>query len=159
MNCAQSLVAGTAGGLLATGKSLFFFAFLHKFVTDCLLLSVLVVAALYPVELIKTRMQVIDHQQQYRSFVQALRSIIQKEGPLSLYHGFTPAMVAASGSWGGYFYFYERSKRRKLSAQLHDTLASSEPEKYSKLGPFDHVSCLCSVFYVKWFLTCCCCRC
>ncbi len=80
-------------------------------------------------------MQVIDHQRQYRSFVEAIRCVVQREGIRSLYNGMSPALVAASGSWGGYFYFYERSKRRKISAQLHDTL-----EENTKLGPADHVS-------------------
>eukprot|EP01039_Chlorochromonas_danica_P008501 gene8501-9371_t len=86
----QHLIAGTMGGLVST-------------------------VSLYPLELVKTRMQVIDDKAVYRSFTQAVRSIVQSEGVVGLYSGLVPAVVASSGSWGGYFFFYESSKRRKLS--------------------------------------------
>lgn len=73
-------------------------------------------------------MQVIDDKVVYRSFTQAVRSVVQSEGVVGLYRGLVPAIVASSGSWGGYFFFYESSKRRKLS------------HKPEGLNSVDHVS-------------------
>lgn len=74
---------------------------------------------LYPIELIKTRMQVInDSTEVYRSFTKGLRTVYLKEGIKGLYQGITPALIASSGSWGGYFYFYELSKQRKTKYLL-----------------------------------------
>jgi hypothetical protein len=92
--------------------------------------------ALYPLELIKTRMQVIDTKDQiYRHFVQSVRTVVREEGVRGLYQGMSPALFAASGSWGGYFYFYEKSKTRKLDSR-HLTGDSMEA-----LSSTDHVSC------------------
>jgi solute carrier family 25 (mitochondrial folate transporter), member 32 len=70
---------------------------------------------LYPLELLKIRMQVTDGTSgAYRSLRGAFRSVLQNEGIKGLYKGMTPGVIASTGSWGGYFYFYELSKRRKL---------------------------------------------
>jgi hypothetical protein len=96
------LIAGTLGGTAATGL-------------------------LYPLELIKTRMQVIDDSSGvYRSLRKAFTTVLRKEGVEGLYSGVGPAVFAAAGSWGGYFYFYEQSKERKkqylpMGAQLQTT--------------------------------------
>mmetsp|Transcript_7346 Transcript_7346/g.16081 ORF Transcript_7346/g.16081 Transcript_7346/m.16081 type:complete len:292 (+) Transcript_7346:242-1117(+) len=96
------MVAGTLGGTAATGL-------------------------LYPLELIKTRMQVIDDSSGvYRSLRKAFTTVLRKEGVEGLYSGVGPAVFAAAGSWGGYFYFYEQSKERKkqylpMGAQLQTT--------------------------------------
>lgn len=66
----------------------------------------------------------------YRSFFRSCRLVLQTEGPKGFFKGVTPAMIAASGSWGGYFYFYEWSKSRKLM----------DSEVGSKLGTLSHVS-------------------
>lgn len=97
----KHLLAGTSGGLIAT-------------------------AALYPLELVKTRMQVLAD---YKSILQSFKVVLGEEGFRGLYQGMTPALIAASGSWGGYFYFYELSKARKL--------ANKGPT--SKLGTIDHL--------------------
>lgn len=74
-------------------------------------------------------MQVIDGQDQaYRSLRTSLRIVIKNEGLRGLYQGMAPAMFAASGSWGGYFYFYEASKERKVK------------NRAGKLNSVDHVS-------------------
>jgi hypothetical protein len=84
------LIAGTCGGLVST-------------------------VALYPLELIKTRMQVIDSSDgAYRSLRSSFRQVMRSEGPKGFFQGMSPAVLGASGSWGGYFYFYEASKKRKL---------------------------------------------
>lgn len=90
---AHHLIAGTMGGLAST-------------------------ACLYPLELVKTRMQVIDDGTDvYRSFSKAFRTVLSKEGVKGFYSGVAPALIASAGSWGGYFYFYELSKERKLRAR------------------------------------------
>ncbi len=54
----------------------------------------------------------------YRSFSKSIVSVFKNEGVKGFYQGVTPALFAASGSWGGYFYFYEKSKTRKLSKKV-----------------------------------------
>ena len=89
--------------------------------------------SLYPLELVKTRMQVAGEQQKvYRSMIQSSKTIFKNERIKGFYQGVTPALFAASGSWGGYFLAYESSKQRKLSGRLDG----------SQLGGVDHVSVL-----------------
>lgn len=76
---------------------------------------------LYPLELVKTRMQVTDRSSRaYKSVFTTFRTVLSHEGFLGLYRGITPALVAASGSWGGYFYLYELSKKRRLEYRQRD---------------------------------------
>jgi solute carrier family 25 folate transporter 32 len=109
----EHLVAGTMGGLVATGL-------------------------LYPLELVKTRMQVLaTYDTMYLSF----KKVLEKEGVRGFYKGMTPSVIAASGSWGGYFYFYEQSKARKLrnyESLLSDSKSGSQSPK---LGTVDHLLC------------------
>lgn len=59
-------------------------------------------------------MQVIDGKNnEYRTLRSSMRVVLKNEGLRGFYQGMAPALFAASGSWGGYFYFYELSKRRK----------------------------------------------
>lgn len=85
---------------------------------------------LYPLELIKTRMQVQDSGKgTYSSINSSIRVVLEKEGFRGLYQGLTPAILGACGSWGGYFYFYEMAKKRKLSQRT----------KNDKLQTVDHL--------------------
>lgn len=68
--------------------------------------------------------------QAYRSLSKSITSILQNEGVRGFYNGVTPALFAASGSWGGYFLLYELSKERKLK---------NRPSGL-KLGTTDHVN-------------------
>jgi solute carrier family 25 folate transporter 32 len=87
-------------------------------------------AGLYPLELIKTRMQVQDSGKgTYRSINSSIRVVLEKEGFRGLYQGLTPAILGACGSWGGYFYFYEMAKKRKLAQRT----------KNDKLQTVDHL--------------------
>jgi hypothetical protein len=87
-------------------------------------------AAFYPLELLKTRMQVISKSHAaYRNALSSLQSVVRLEGVLGLYKGLAPGLLASGGSWGGYFFLYENSKSRKLS-QSGDRA----------LGAADHVS-------------------
>jgi solute carrier family 25 (mitochondrial folate transporter), member 32 len=89
---------------------------------------------LYPLDLIKVRFQVHDgtggaYQNVWRSFWEIKRN----EGFRGLYSGVIPAVLANSLSWGGYFYFYENSKRRKQ----HALVKSSSGRR--SLGTTDHL--------------------
>jgi solute carrier family 25 folate transporter 32 len=60
--------------------------------------------------------------------------VLSLEGVRGFYRGMSPAVVASSIAWGGYFYFYEISKGRKLRA-------STNPDGSSgKLGTWDIVT-------------------
>lgn len=85
---------------------------------------------LYPLELLKTRMQVIESSGVLKagSMYNATRTILSNEGVRGLYQGVTPAIVASSGSWGAYFYLYEASKLRRKNSSA------------ASLGVSDHVS-------------------
>ena len=84
----RHLVAGTVAGGMAT-------------------------ATLYPLDLVKTRLQV---QQERRGIVSAMRNIVQREGVRGLYQGLGPALLGNTVTWGGYFFFYEAAKQRKLGS-------------------------------------------
>lgn len=71
---------------------------------------------LYPLELLKIRMQVVESAKSpYRSFSSAFKTVIKGEGVNGLYKGMLPACIAAAGAWGGYFFFYEHAKKRMLA--------------------------------------------
>ena len=90
---------------------------------------------LYPLELVKTRMQVIEssgttmQSRGYHSMHSATRTVLAKEGFLGLYQGLFPAVIASAGSWGFYFLLYENSKQRKLRSFENGT----------KLSTIDHL--------------------
>eukprot|EP01038_Epipyxis_sp_PR26KG_P006268 gene6268-8632_t len=115
----QHLIAGTAGGFVST-------------------------ALLYPLELIKTRMQVVELSQNnmYRSVFSSYRAIVSLEGIGGFYKGITPALIATSCSWGGYFYFYENSKNRKLLNKYNNINPINQTKSninYNKLNTVDHL--------------------
>jgi solute carrier family 25 folate transporter 32 len=84
-------------------------------------------------------MQVIDTPDHvYRTVRRALPAVIKNEGIRGLYQGLTPAIVAASGSWGGYFYFYEASKKRKLEYYRENHIEYAH--KIQGLSTTDYVS-------------------
>lgn len=149
----EHMIAGTAGGLIST-------------------------VALYPLELIKTRFQVLEGkgrgamfgerirsilsmrsfspspaviQQEQYTLISALRIVLKNEGIVGLYRGLLPSLIASSGSWGGYFYFYEQSKARRLKSIQNEqqkrqdaqiaagtTISSNANENVTKLGTVDH---------------------
>ncbi|KAK9808587.1 hypothetical protein WJX72_000133 [[Myrmecia] bisecta] len=86
---------------------------------------------LHPLDVIKTRLQVQDGIKgvlpAYRGTRDALRCILQEEGPRALYSGLSPALLGAGLSWGIYFAAYNQAKQRyqkwlnqpRLSAPLH----------------------------------------
>lgn len=76
---------------------------------------------LYPLDLIKVRLQVNEDPRSSKSSsaatkprlssMQMCRVIVRHEGILGLYQGMIPAVVGSSVSWGGYFFVYEGLKR------------------------------------------------
>lgn len=79
--------------------------------------------ALYPLDLIKVRLQVNENSLSSNnpasasaakprlSSMQMFRVIVRHEGIMGLYQGLIPAVVGSSVSWGGYFFVYEGLKR------------------------------------------------
>ncbi|XP_007046811.2 PREDICTED: folate transporter 1, chloroplastic isoform X1 [Theobroma cacao] len=88
------------------------------------------VAAMYPLDIVRTRFQVNDgratNYPTYKNTAHAIFTITRLEGLKGLYSGFFPAVLGSTVSWGLYFFFYGRAKQRysknreeKLSPALH----------------------------------------
>ncbi|KAJ6832459.1 folate transporter 1, chloroplastic [Iris pallida] len=76
------------------------------------------VAALHPLDVVRTRFQVSNGRPSssalYRNTGHAIYSIARTEGLRGLYAGFYPAVFGSTISWGLYFFFYSRAKQRYL---------------------------------------------
>ncbi|KAL9181883.1 hypothetical protein ACHAXT_012226 [Thalassiosira profunda] len=98
---------------------------------------------LYPLDLIKVRMQVDERRRGSvlnsaastdarvaatpagctpkaaadapRTICTTVKGVIRHEGYLGLYRGLTPAIIGSAASWGGFFILYEETKRRMLA--------------------------------------------
>ncbi|WIA37881.1 hypothetical protein OEZ86_014728 [Tetradesmus obliquus] len=72
------------------------------------------VLLLHPFDVVKTRLQVQDGLPgalpAYRGTVDAVRTIVAREGWLGLYAGLAPSLLGSTVSWGAYLYLYERLK-------------------------------------------------
>lgn len=75
--------------------------------------------SLYPLDLIKVRMQVNEASNPESSkrraglnFVRVFRAVVRQEGVSGLYQGLTPGLIGSAVSWGGYFFVYEGMKQR-----------------------------------------------
>ncbi|KMT09479.1 hypothetical protein BVRB_6g129500 isoform B [Beta vulgaris subsp. vulgaris] len=88
------------------------------------------VAVMHPLDVVRTRFQVNDGRianlPTYKNTPQALFTIARSEGLRGLYAGFSPAVLGSSVSWGLFFFFYSRAKKRyshdteeKLSPRFH----------------------------------------
>ncbi|KAA3479616.1 folate transporter 1, chloroplastic isoform X2 [Gossypium australe] len=88
------------------------------------------VAAMYPLDIVRTRFQVNDGRvtnfPAYKNTAHAIFTITRLEGLKGLYAGFFPAVLGSTVSWGLYFFFYGRAKQRysknreeKLSSGHH----------------------------------------
>ncbi|TYG49592.1 hypothetical protein ES288_D10G106200v1 [Gossypium darwinii] len=85
------------------------------------------VAAMYPLDIVRTRFQGPPHQfPAYKNTAHAIFTITRLEGLKGLYAGFLPAVLGSTVSWGLYFFFYGRAKQRysknreeKLSSGHH----------------------------------------
>ena len=79
--------------------------------------KVLALVALYPVNVVKTRLQEQRGQGEYRGLRQALRLIIEREGVRGLYKGLGPAMWRLSINSALFFGLYETAKLPLLRIQ------------------------------------------
>jgi len=117
---------------------------------------------LYPLDLVKVRLQVNEHSlkepipasvsttsssstwipnRPKRTMIGTLRHVIKNEGLVGIYQGLTPALIGSAASWGGYFFFYESIKQQMM--QRHRTLQNLEPTQYVQLSPMDNFTAAC----------------
>jgi len=111
---------------------------------------------LYPLDLIKVRMQVSESQaiaattQSYLNrgtIIRNFRGVIRHEGMIGLYQGLTPALLGSAISWGGYFFFYENIKKILLDFKMKSS--TKQTAKYEKatvtvtLGPTENFTAAC----------------
>jgi len=78
------------------------------------------VAALYPLDLIKTRLQAQQHG--YRGLEHGLRTA-SISGLSGLYQGVTPSLLGSSIAWGMYFFIYAWVKARFAKKKEEETMA------------------------------------
>ncbi len=71
------------------------------------------VAILYPLDVIKTRLQVQDGSERVSLGFWETGKRLWSSGARTLYSGLGPSMLGASIAWGSYFYFYTWSKDRR----------------------------------------------
>jgi len=76
------------------------------------------VVALYPLDLIKTRLQAQQHG--YLGLRHGLRAA-SASGMSGLYRGVAPSLLGSSIAWGMYFFIYAWVKARIMSAQEEET--------------------------------------
>ena len=76
------------------------------------------------------------------STIEMGRRIVRNEGIGGLYRGLTPSLVGASTSWGLYFFFYERAKKRRQYDQ-----------DVTQLGMGYHMACACEAGVMTTFMT------
>ncbi|KAL7538712.1 hypothetical protein ACHAXR_011104, partial [Thalassiosira sp. AJA248-18] len=90
---------------------------------------------LYPLDLIKVRMQVDERRRSSvlatggneviqkpgtcaadkpRTICTTVKGVIRHEGYAGLYRGLTPAIIGSAASWGGFFILYEEMKKQML---------------------------------------------
>ncbi|OMO56963.1 Endoplasmic reticulum-adenine nucleotide transporter [Corchorus capsularis] len=73
------------------------------------------VAAMYPLDIVRTRFQANDGRVTkftYKNTAHAIFTITRLEGLRGLYAGFSPAVLGSTVSWSLYFFFYGRAKQR-----------------------------------------------
>ncbi|KAL3791012.1 hypothetical protein HJC23_003001 [Cyclotella cryptica] len=87
---------------------------------------------LYPLDLVKVRLQVDERRSAQsspdhatrrnaargRTICTTVRGVIKHEGYLGLYRGLSPAIIGSAASWGGFFILYEELKRQMLHRKI-----------------------------------------
>jgi len=96
--------------------------------------AVLANAAVYPLDIVKTRLQVqvkkrksssdepaveTDHEHHYESTLHAIQKILEHEGISGLYSGISGSLIGVASTNFAYFYWY--SIVRRLYAKWHDS--------------------------------------
>lgn len=118
-------------------------------------------ALLYPLDLVKVRLQVNESTGKKaattgplpgvsfrkRTIATTLRSVIKHEGIAGIYQGLTPALMGSAISWGGYFFFYEGLKtemmKRKRKRKVMEINENSASESVT-LGPAENFTAACA---------------
>ncbi|KAM7140599.1 mitochondrial ornithine transporter 2 [Molossus nigricans] len=70
---------------------------------------------IYPVDCIKSRIQVLSMSGKQAGFIRTLLSIVEREGIAALYFGLTATMIRALPANGSLFLVYEYSRRRMMN--------------------------------------------
>ncbi|XP_078078452.1 mitochondrial ornithine transporter 1-like [Mustelus asterias] len=70
--------------------------------------------AVYPIDCVKSRIQVLSMAGQQAGFVSTFRKILMKEGVKAIYSGLTPTMIRAFPANGALFLAYELSRRAMM---------------------------------------------
>lgn len=105
----KNLVAGTLGGSAGT-------------------------ILLYPLDLVKVRLQVNEDSAKQKSSAhrrtiwKTMTGVVRHEGVPGLYQGLTPALLGSAVSWGGFFFLYEGIKSQMIKNQTdkEEMLGSGE---------------------------------
>ncbi len=122
------------------------------------------VIILYPLDLVKVRLQVSENSGvRKRSVINTFRGVVRHEGFRGLYQGLSPgkrfrfsllhctfpnlfynmyiisALVASSVAWGGYFFFYEAIKKEVINSKKIAAARVQQKEgKEITLGPLEN---------------------
>ena len=99
---------------------------------------------LYPLDLIKVRLQVDERRrgsvtrnnaaaERPKTICTTVRGVIRHEGYMGLYRGLTPAVIGSALSWGGFFILYEEIKHKML--QRKRCLAMEELSRMRRSPP------------------------
>ena len=80
---------------------------------------------LHPLDLIKTRLQVKQHQRANLGMTSIARHIIRHHGWRGLYQGLSPNALGSTLSWGLYFLWYTAIKQHHASASSNTAIPNS----------------------------------
>ena len=74
-------------------------------------------AILYPLDLVKVRLQVNETSAfaKKRTILGTMRYVVKYEGVVGIYQGLAPALIGSAVSWGGFFYTYEACKNMMMT--------------------------------------------
>ena len=106
---------------------------------------------LYPLDLVKVRLQVNEEAGKQKSssrrirgtMCNTVRGVLRHEGVLGLYQGLSPALIGSSASWGGYFFFYEYLKQQMLHYKKTKRQQQEEQITTIRLGHLENFTAAC----------------
>ncbi|KAF3502486.1 hypothetical protein F2Q69_00040284 [Brassica cretica] len=108
------------------------------------------VAAMHPVDVVRTRFQVNEGRglstslPTYKNTAHALFTITRIEGLRGLYAGFFPAVIGSTLSWSLYFFFYGRAKQRYARGSRDDNEKLSPALHLASAAEAGALVCLCT---------------
>ena len=103
-------------------------------------------ALLYPLDLVKVRLQVNENSRigafaKKRTIIGTMRHVVKYEGVVGVYQGLAPALIGSAASWGGYFFFYELGKKKMMARKRK--LHNIQPTEKIKLDATETFSAAC----------------